>query len=331
MAKRDYYEVLGVSRGVGEKEVKRAYRKLARKFHPDVNKGSDAAGKFREATEAYEVLSDEKKRAAYDRFGHAGVEASGPGGSRARSSSSGVRIDFGDMFGGRDGSSGFGRSGFMGMSLEEILGALGGGRRDAKPTAATTRKGRDIEHPVQLDFLQAVYGSTVSLRLRDAGGGKSGAAQTISVKIPPGVRHAQRIRLQGRGETGPGGAGDLYIVCHVRDHEYYRREGDDLYVQLPVSISEAALGAKVDVPTIDGLTTVSIPPGTPGGRRLRLRGRGIQPPGENTPRGDQYVVVNIVPPAELSADARAMLQEFQRQHDVNPRAEAPWNPRPAEY
>jgi curved DNA-binding protein len=333
MAKRDYYQVLGVSRKADADEIKSAYRKLARKYHPDVNKAADAGDRFREATEAYEVLSDPQKRKMYDQFGHAGPQQQpfgagagrpGPGGGRVYGygpGQGGGGFNFEEIFGGGGGGS---RSGFMGMGLEEILEALrGGGARRAgsrgggagAPRAA--QRGGDIEHEVSLDFMQAVGGAVVELRL--AGGESS---QTLSVKIPPGVKEGQRIRLRGKGQGGPGGAGDLYIVTHIRPHPYFRREDHDLYVDLPISITEAALGAKVDVPTLEGTSTVTIPPGSSSGRKLRLRGRGVVGPGGK--RGDQYVVLRVVAPQSVSDEGRKLLQQFAQEERLDPRADVPW-------
>ncbi len=329
MAKRDYYDILGVSRSASADEIKSAYRKAARKYHPDVNKSPDASTKFQEATEAYEVLSDPQKRKMYDQYGHAGpgmgagAGAGGGGDPYGRTYTwsgrgpGGAGVDFEDIFGG-------GRSGgFMGMSLEEILSALGGGmppgggvhgRRQRRRAA----RGNDIEYHLTLDFMQAIRGTTASLRLR----GDKGTSQTLKVKIPPGVREGQRIRLKGKGQPAPGGNGDLYIIAHIGEHPYFRRDGDDIYVDVPVSITEAALGAKVDVPTIDGITTVKIPPGTSSSQRLRLGDKGV--PGKNGTRGDQYVVVKIAPPKKISDKGAELLRQFDEHEKHNPRRNAPW-------
>ena len=322
MAKRDYYEVLGVKRGASEAEIKGAYRKAARKYHPDVSKAADASERFKEATEAYEALSDGQKRQMYDRFGHTGPGPRAPGGTRAYTSGwpggQGVPFDVGEIFGG--GTRRGGR-GFTGMSLEEIMAALGGfGGAKGRRAAAQGRPapgGADLEHHLNLDFLQAIRGTTVTLRLQGPDG-----SETITVKVPPGVHEGSKVRVRGKGGQGPGGRGDLYIVCHAGDHPYFRREGQDIHVTVPVSIVEAALGAKVDVPTIDGMTTVTIPPGTGGSRRLRLKGRGV--PGPGAERGDQYVTIEIVPPPTLSPRGAELLREFQAQEKFNPRGKVPW-------
>jgi len=314
MAKRDYYEILGLARGAGEAEVKAAYRKMARKYHPDVNKASDAAEKFKEATEAYEVLTDPQKRSMYDQFGHAGP---GPGAGRPRgrtytwTSAGGRPFNFEDIFGGFT-------SGFMGMSLEEILQQLGGeATRGARRRAPA--KSADLEYHLTLEFLDAVRGATTTLQLRRP----DGKTEKLSVRIPPGVHDGSRVRVRGKGHEGPAGRGDLYIVIAVRPHPYFRREGNDIHLDLPVSITEAALGASVDVPTIDGVMTVKVPPSSPGSRKLRLRGKGV-PSADGKSRGDQYVVLRIVPPPKLSQRGSELLKQFDEAEKFDPRADAPW-------
>ncbi len=318
MAKRDYYDVLGVKRSASDAQIKSAYRKLARKYHPDVNKASDASDKFKEATEAYEVLSDSKKRGMYDQFGHAGPAGGfgGRGGPQGWPGGQGVEISFEDLFGG-------GGSGFAGMGLEDIMAALGGGMRGRRGPAPR-RKGADIESHLTVAFMQAVEGMTTTIRVNRPGPRGGAGTETIDVKIPPGVREGSKVRVRGKGEQGPAGNGDLYIIVHVGKHPYFRREGDDVYVDLPVRIGEAALGAAVDVPTIDGMTTVKIPPGTSGGKKLRLKGKGIKPTGNRKQRGDQYVVIRIVPPPKLSPRGRELLQELNEVEAFDPRKDAPW-------
>ena len=318
MAKRDFYDVLGVKRDATDSQIKSAYRTLARKYHPDVNKEADSADKFKEATEAYEVLSDSKKRGMYDQFGHAGPRGGfgGPGGARGWPGGQGVEINFEDLFGG-------GGSGFAGMGLEDIMAALGGGMRGRRGPAPR-RKGADLESHLTVAFMQAVLGMTTTIRVNRSGQRGGHNTETIDVKIPPGVREGSKVRVRGKGEQGSGGNGDLYIIVHVGKHPYFRREGDDIYVDLPVRISEAALGSAVDVPTIDGMTTVKIPAGTSGGKRLRLKGKGVKPTGERKQRGDQYVVIRIVPPPEISPPARKLLQEFDEVETFDPRKDAPW-------
>ncbi|HUU21328.1 MAG TPA: DnaJ C-terminal domain-containing protein [Phycisphaerae bacterium] len=325
MAKRDYYEVLGVSRGAKEAQIKSAYRKLARKHHPDVSKAPDAADKFKEATEAYDVLSDPKKRQLYDQFGHAGLSGGMGGPHQARTQwqaqpGAGVKFDFDDFFGGARPAG----SGFEGMSLDDILEALRGGRRSHRTAAdAPPRKGPDAEYALTLDFLQAVRGTTAALQIQMPEGPKGAHTETIRVKIPPGVREGSRIRVREKGHDGPGGRGDLYIITHLTAHPYFTRDADDIYVTVPISITEAALGTKVDVPTIDGMTTVTVPAGTGSHLRLRLRGKGV-PSRDGKSRGDQYVVIKIVAPPALSSDGRELLTKLQETEKFDPRGDVPW-------
>ncbi len=318
MAKRDFYDILGLSRSATDAQVKSAYRKLARKYHPDVNKAADAEDKFKEATEAYEVLSDPKKRQMYDQFGHAGPNVgygpAGRGGPRVYTHAGGRGVggfDFADFFGGGGGS------GFAGMGLDDILQALGGAGPRRSRRAPTPPKGADTQYEIKLDFLQAVSGSSVSLKVhRKDPSGKS-RTETINVKIPAGVKEGAKIRVRGKGAEGPGGFGDLYIITHINPHPYFRKEGDDIYVEVPVSIVEATLGAKVDVPTLDGMTSVKIPAGTNSSRKLRLKGKGVK-------QGDQYVIIKIVPPEKVSQESQKLLRQFESQEKFDPRADVSW-------
>jgi len=324
MAQRDFYKVLGVKRDATKDEIKSAYRKLARKFHPDVNKADDAEAQFREATEAYGVLSDPEKRAMYDQFGHAGAGARGGAYTSRGAPGAGSGGGFGgasfeEIFGAAKAQGG-GAGGFMGMGLDDILNALRGGGGRGGP-ARPKRRGENAEYNLTLDFMQAMLGTTTSIRVTQMGGEMPG--ETIDVKIPPGVDTGSRVRVKGKGGHGPGGAGDLHIVTRVGPHKFFRREGQDIYVDVPISITEAALGARIDVPTIDGMTTVTVPAGTAGGKKLRLKAKGVKS-ATGKDRGDQYVVIRIVPPTKLSADEKALLEEFDKTHQHNPRADAPW-------
>ena len=319
MAKRDYYEILGAGRGATEAQIKSAYRKLARKYHPDVNKSTGATDRFKEATEAYEVLSDPKKRPLYDQFGHAGVTqqaSAAPGAGAYGRGAGGFGVNIEDIFGG-------GSSGFVGMSLDEILNALRRGAARSRRARPAEPRGRDMEYEITLDFLQGINGATTTVRIQRDARAKSARTETIEVKIPPGVRDGQRIRLRGKGHIAPGGSGDLYIITRIRDHPYFHRKGNDIYLDLPISITEAALGAKVDLPTIDGMTTVTIPAGTCGSRKLRLKGKGAAGP-RGGARGDQYVVIKIVPPQKLSDRQVELLRELQSTDGTDPRAHLPW-------
>lgn len=327
MANRDYYEVLGVPKGSSEADIKKAYRRLAKQFHPDHNKGDQQSeARFKEVQEAYAVLSDKEKRARYDQFGHAGVDPRfQPGGATHWSTRDGEVFDFdsiADMFdfsGGR-------RGGGVSSVLEEFLRKAGGrdgvhvdmaghdGGRSGF-TAEAPHSSRDLEHPVTLSFEQALHGTTLNLQLQQ---GRS--SETIAVRIPPGVRNGQRIRVRGKGQPGGGRkpAGDLYVVCHVQPHRYWERCDDHLYLMAPVTIAEAALGARIDVPTPDGVRTVTLPPGTASGAKLRLAGLGMPNP-RGSGRGDFFVVIKIVPPNTLTDEQRRLLEQLARTQIGSPR------------
>ena len=314
MAKRDYYDVLGVVRGASDADIKRAYRKLARKYHPDVNKSPGAIDQFKEATEAYEVLGDKKKRGMYDEFGHSG----GPRMSPGRGTGPGAGVNFQDFFsGGAPGGGG----GFMGMGLDDILQALRGKMSNSQKRPPRQKVNLDIEQRVTLELMQAALGTAVSIVLR-RGGGPDARTETIDVKIPPGVHDGSKIRVRGKGAEQSGGQkGDLYIIVSVKSHPFFIVKGNDITVEVPISITEAALGAKVDVPTIDGMTTVTIPSGAGSGQRLRLRNRGIGAPSK---RGDQFVLIKIVVDKDISAKGRKLLEKFQLCEQPDPRKDVPW-------
>jgi len=322
MPGRDLYDILGVARNASQDEIKRAYRKLAKQYHPDRNKDNpDAAKRFNEVHSAYEVLSDPEKRKNYDRFGQAEPGPQGFGGFRPGQGAQRVYSwragdghdvpieDIEDLFSSFAGG-GAGRTpGGAGSIFEEFMG--GGRTRQGGPRQgrrAEPPPNRDIEHTVHLTFEQAIHGTGVDI----ARTAPDGTRSTISVKIPPGVRDGQRIRLKGKGN--PGGRsvppGDLFIVCKVKPHRYFRRDGNDIYLDVPLTLTEAALGTKVEIPTIDGRTTLTIPPGKPSGARLRLKEKGVRPAGDKQ-RGDQYVVLLIVPPAELTDRQKELLEEFR--------------------
>jgi DnaJ-class molecular chaperone len=316
MAKRDYYEVLGVSRTASAAQIKQAYRKLARKYHPDVNKDPDAERNFKEVQEAYDVLSDPKKRQMYDQFGAAAFDGTAGGaGPQAWTWTSGPSpfgrgggIDLGDileqMFGG--GRGGRGRRGGFGV---DVGGPFGG------PTAAAPAVGRDVVQEVGLSFDQAVRGTKLDLTLQRPMGpaGGAGGSQRFTVTIPPGVAAGSRIRLRGRGEPGPPGAppGDLILVTRVGAHPYFQRDGDDITVEVPVTPAEALEGARIEVPTIDGPTTMKVPAGVRGGQRLRLRGKGV-PHRKGDGRGDQYVRIRIALPTTADDTVRQAAQTLSK-------------------
>ncbi len=305
---KDYYAVMGVERGATQDEIKRAYRKLARKYHPDVSKEPDAERKFKELGEAYEVLKDPDKRAAYDQLGsnwRAGQDFQPPpdwgAGFEHPGGMGGEEGDFSDFF-------------------EALFGRAAGRRGGAGRTMHV--RGQDHHAQVLIDLEDAYRGATRTLALRlpevDDHGRVVARERRLQVQIPRGVRAGQHIRLAGQGAPGigDGGAGDLYLEIAFNPHGLFRVEGRDVFIDLPLAPWEAALGAEVQVPTPDGAVEVKIPPGMAAGRRLRLKGRGI--PG--TTPGDFYVVAQIVlPPADTDA-ARQAYRDLQRNLPFNPRA-----------
>ncbi|HLS35460.1 MAG TPA: molecular chaperone DnaJ [Bacillota bacterium] len=345
MSKRDYYEVLGVSKDATKQEIRRAYRKLARKYHPDVSKEEDAQEKFIEVKEAYEVLSDDEKRAQYDRFGHAGTSSQGFSG-----------------FGGQD----FG-------GFEDIFDMFfgGGGRRD--PNAP--RQGADLQYTMNLEFEEAIFGKETEITIPKEetchtchgsgakpgtkintcshcngsgqlnveqntpfgrvvnrrvcnhcsgtgqrieehcstcrGSGKVKTHSKIKVSIPAGIDQGQRIRLAGRGEPGENGgpAGDLYVIVNIKPHDYFERDGDTIYSELPLTFAQAALGDEVEVPTVHGNVKLRIPAGTQSGKVFRLRNKGV-PNVRGYGHGDQHVQVKVVTPTNLTKEQKDLLRKF---------------------
>lgn len=357
MDKKDYYEVLGVSKDATDAEIKSAFRKLAKKYHPDVSKEPDAAEKFKECQEAYAVLSDPSKRKQYDQFGHAAFQQ-GAGGAGGFSN-----FDFGDMsdifedlFGGMGGFGGF--SGFT----------QSGSRRSSNGP----RKGNDVLYRMTIDFEEAVYGCKKDLKLDivdtcpecDGKGGFNSSTcstcrgsgtvtseqrtmfgsfltkttcpdckgsgtsfekkcstcrgtgtvkknKTITITIPEGIDTDNRLRVAGKGEAGANGGkpGDLYVEFTVRDHEFYQRDEDDIYIELPLTITEAILGCKKEVPTLYGNVNLSIPSGTQSGAKLRLKGKGVT--NVNTKRkGDMYVITKVIIPEKLTRDQKKLIESL---------------------
>ncbi|SEC10547.1 molecular chaperone DnaJ [Pseudomonas anguilliseptica] len=348
MAKRDFYEALGVERGASEAELKKAYRRLAMKYHPDRNPGDKASEeKFKEANEAYEVLSDAAKRSAYDQYGHAGVDPQmGGGGGPGGANFSDI---FGDVF-----------SDFFG----------GGGRGGSRGGA---QRGSDLRYTLELDLEEAVRGTTVTIRVPtlvnckpcDGSGAKKGTTpvtcttcggigqvrmqqgffsvqqtcprchgsgkmitdpcgschghgrveehKTLSVKVPAGVDTGDRIRLSGEGEAGAmgGPAGDLYVVVNVREHAIFQRDGKHLYCEVPISFADAALGGELEVPTLDGRVKLKIPEGTQTGKMFRLRGKGVAPV-RGGGAGDLMCKVAVETPVNLDKRQRELLDEFRK-------------------
>ncbi len=323
MPERDYYDVLGVSRDATPEQIKKAYRGLARKYHPDVNPGNkDSERLFKEAQEAYDILSDPEKRAMYDQYGMAGFQGMGAAGPRSGASEWSARqagpgyenFDFSEFFGpGGPGGATVGGAEAGGGIFEEILGRVRGGRGGRR--AASARPGREIEAPLTIPFLTAVRGGETTITLD-----RGGQHETLSVKIPPGTDTGSRLRLKGKGEPSPfgGQAGDLTIRIQVEPHPYFRRDGRDLAVDVPVTIGEAVLGAKIDVPTLDGKKTLTIPPGSTSGQKLRLRGQGI-PAAGTKPAGDLFVVLKVAVPKSVDDESRRLIEQFEARNPMRPR------------
>lgn len=305
----DYYKTLGVARDASQDEIKRAYRRLARKFHPDVSAEADAEDRFKALAEAYEVLKDPEKRAAYDRFGsdwRAGQEFHPPpdwdagfefrGGGRR-----GEPQDFSEFF-------------------ESLFSRDGRDGHGGRPGGFKGR-GQDHHARILIDLEDAYQGATRTVTLDrpgvDAQGRIVQRPHTLKVRIPRGITAGQRIRLSGQGGGGPGAPGDLYLEVDFRPHPRYSVVGRDITLELPTTPWEAALGSTVTVPTLGGAVELKIPAGSQSGRKLRLRGRGL--PGD--PPGDQYVVVQIVVPAATTEEAREFYQQMARVMPMNPRVE----------
>ena len=349
MSKRDYYEVLGVAKGADGKEIKKAYRKMAMKYHPDRNPDDKASEEaFKEVSEAYEILSDDQKRAAYDQYGHAGVEQGGHGGGHG---AGGFGDIFGDVFG-------------------DIFGGGGGGRR------SSVQRGSDLRYSMQMTLEESVNGVEKKIKVPtlvacepcDGSGAKKGTSsktcqtcggvgqvrmqqgffavqqtcptcsgkgkviedpcpkcrgrgvneetKTLNVKIPAGVDTGDRIRLTGEGEAGPNGgpSGDLYVEVSVKRHAIFERDGSDLHCEMPISFAQAALGGEIEVPTLEGRVKLKVPAECQSGKVFRLRGKGVKSV-RGGAMGDLMVRLNIETPVNLSAKQKELLRDFQASVD----------------
>lgn len=343
---RDYYEVLGVERSADESTLKKAYRKLALKYHPDKNPdNAEAEAKFKEAAEAYSVLSDADKRAQYDRFGHAGVSGAGGGGGGYQVNIEDLFGDFfGGIFGGGGGGGGRRRGVERGADLQYRLEitfeeAAFGVKRDitfprrescgtcegsgakpgsAKKTCSTCRGAGEIR--VSRGFFAVAQtcpacggqGEIIEDKCTDCkGAGRIEKETTVSVDVPAGVNNGTKLRYPGRGEAGRGGgpAGDLYVVLSVEDHPIFVRDGSNVHIEVPLSFPQAALGAELEVPTVDGRVTMKVPPGTQPGGTMRLRGKGI-PKVRSDARGDQFVHFVLEVPKKLTDRQRELIVEL---------------------
>jgi DnaJ-class molecular chaperone len=320
----DFYSVLGINRNASASEIQKAYRDAARKYHPDMNPDDKTAKeKFQKVQQAYDVLNDPEKRELYDRYGSS-FEQMGPGGPgagpqwRTQPGGGGAQgfedFDFGQVFGDRyspESTAGF----------EDIFRQFTGGGA-AGPRArrrGQKRKGADLTHTVTIPFRSSIVGGEIALNVQRP----DGHAETITAKTPPGIEDGKQIRLRGQGEQVPGGTpGDLLITVHVTPHPVFTRHGHNLEVKLPVTLSEAAAGAKIDLPTPHGTIALKIPAGTSSGKRLRVKGHGVRP--KSGEPGDLFAVVEIVLPSNLSADDQAWLAQLAERYPQTPRADLVW-------
>ncbi|HEV7844097.1 MAG TPA: molecular chaperone DnaJ [Pyrinomonadaceae bacterium] len=384
MAKEDYYQLLGVKRDAKPEEIKKAYRRMARKYHPDVNPGDKSAEeRFKKITEAHDVLSDPKKRKVYDRFGQysdnladAAARGAQPGGGAGGRTAPG--FDF-EGFDWSNASSSPGGGG--GTSFRDIFADLfgGGGKQEREPPRPQPQKGADIEMPLALSFEEAVRGMTTNITVnrseqcsRCNGAGDTGGApvvcatcngtgqvqraggrlkfsqecpdcdgsgrrrppcslckgkgvmpksETVKVRIPAGVDTGSRVRIPGKGEGGRLGAppGDIFIITNVGRHKHFTRKGDNIYVTVPLTVPEAALGAKIEVPTVEGKAQLRIPPGTQSGQKFRLRERGVPSLRNPQARGDQFVEVQVTLPEVISEETKDLLRRYAQINPENPR------------
>jgi DnaJ-class molecular chaperone len=309
MAEKDYYDILGVKKAAGDDEIKKAYRALAKKYHPDKNKGNkDAEAKFKQISEAYSVLGDKEKREQYDRLGREAFHF--PGGGAAGGPFGG--FDFSQFQQTRAGGPGSGartysrtrRTSGAGGFTDIFSDLFGGGGMDMGP-----QRGGDVEAEVTIDFRDAVLGTTMELTLARGGD----RPDTVKVKIPEGVADGQRVRLRGKGAPGIDGgpSGDLNLLVHVRPHPFFERRGDDIHIELPITVGEAVRGAEVEVPTIHGPVRARIPAGTQGGQTFRISGKGVKS------KGDHYYRVIVHVPKQAPADA---VEKIDAAYDTNPRA-----------
>lgn len=312
MEYKDYYRILGVDRNASEQDIKRAYRRLARQFHPDVNPGDkQAEERFKEINEAYEVLSDPAKREKYDRLGASWQQWQRMGGDPGQfdwsqwfsSTPGGVHVqwsgDIGDLFG----SSG---AGLFSEFFRAIFGGMGSAGRRARSTGgAWAGRGKDAEADVEITLEEAFHGTTRTLENN---------GRRIRVKIPPGARDGSKVRIAGKGHPGPSGcpSGDLYLNIKVKPHPVFRRERDDLYCDVKVDLYTAVLGGQVRLTTLDGDVELKIPPGTSSGTTFRLRGKGMPDPHDNTRRGDLLATVMVQVPTRLTARERDLFEELAR-------------------
>ncbi len=319
---RDYYETLGVSRTASQDEIQKAYRKLARKYHPDVNKAGDAEDKFKEINEAYEVLKDPQKRQKYDQLGAGwqnGQEFRPPPGWESSfdfGTGGGPRAEF--HWGGSGGFSDFFETIFGGRGFQNVKGG-----RSGAYSHAWAQAGPDQEATIRISLEDAYHGAGKSITMHSHGHGSHGKMsvneKSYDVKIPSGILPGQKIRLSGQGGAGMGGgpSGDLYLRVELEPHSLYRLEGRDIYMELPVTPWEAVLGSETQINTLSGPLSLKVPPGTQSNQKLRLKGRGMPNP-KGSP-GDLFVVVHIVVPKSITDRERELYDELKRVSQFEPR------------
>jgi DnaJ-class molecular chaperone len=328
----DYYKTLGVAHNASPAEIQKAYYELAKKYHPDKNPGDKTAKKkFQQVQSAFDVLSNAEKREMYDRYGSSfetrgqgGPQAAyswgGPGASYGGAGGNPEDFDFSQFFGERFGEGGAsaGPGGFADLFKQFRRGGGGGGR--AAKGAAASKKGEDLLHEIQIPFTTSVSGGEVSFGVQRP----SGKVDTISVKIPPGIEDGKKIRVRGQGgPAGRGGTpGDIVLTVHIQPHALYQRRGNNLLVRVPITLGEAARGAKIDVPTPKETVSIHIPPGTSSGTKLRVKGHGVAP--KNAPVGDLLAEVQIVLPKNLSAADLDALKEIDGRYAQEPRKDLRW-------
>ena len=313
----DYYRTLGVERSASEAEITKAYRDLARKYHPDLNPEDEAAKKkFQEVQIAFDVLSDKQKREMYDRYGSAYESVgAGQGGPHpwagAGTGESHVNVNWEDLFGGESGGGG---------GFADLFKQFGGRGRRAGTRPSPPQPGANIEHELTVPFTTAVTGGEAQIAVRRG----DGEVETLQVKIPAGIEDGKKIRLRGQGEPSQNGGnpGDILIKINAAPHPCFRRQGKNLEVRVPIKLTEALSGAKVDVPTPHGTIALTIPPGTSSGKKLRLKGQGVQP-AQGSP-GDLLAEIQIALPDGLQDADRDQLQEILQKYHDNPRAELRW-------
>ncbi|HAS17654.1 MAG: molecular chaperone DnaJ [Nitrospirae bacterium RIFCSPLOWO2_02_42_7] len=372
MAKKDYYEILGVKRDADDKIIKKAFRKLARKYHPDLNPNiKEAEQRFKEVNEAYEILSDPEKKKQYDAYGHAAFDAGFQGGEGFK--------PWAERTGGFDFASTGDRG--VGSIFEDLFGDVFGTRKGYQPAP---EPGKDLYYNLEIDLENAYTGTSTNINIqkespcdrcygtgeepgatrttcpvckgkgtRESGrgfvrystacpncngkgsvsskcrlcGGKGATlkSEQISVKIPPGVDNGTKVRVAGKGGAGIRGGkpGDLYLILSIRSHPFFERKGDDLYCELPVTINEAALGAKIEVPTMDGMASMTIPTGTQGGQMFRLKGKGM-PHLKGGGSGDQYIKIMIAIPKDISEEDKGIIRKISSMYKENPRDRLRW-------